>query len=244
MTEKPAGDVSIVVPAYAEEHRIGPAVRALCSYALGFPRLREVLIVVEPCGDRTAEEARQAAGGNPVVRVMENAEHRGKGFAVRTGMLEASGEIVFFMDADLSVPLSFVAPFVAHLDAHPEAAAAIGNRRHPSSVIRKRQHFLRERAGRAFNRVVRALGLSPSKDTQCGFKAFRRAAARDIFSRARIDGFAFDTEVLLLARKSGLRVDELPVEWTNDEETKFRPLRDGWRSLCDLLRVRRLVGRA
>jgi len=244
MTEKRGGDVSIVVPAFAEEHRIGPAVRALCAYAGEFPRLREVLVVVEPSGDRTAEAARQAAGGNPLVRVIENPVHRGKGYAVRTGMLEASGEIVFFMDADLSVPLRFVAPFVAHLDAQPEAAAAIGSRRHPSSVISKRQHFLRERAGRGFNHVVRALGLSPSKDTQCGFKAFRRTAAREIFTRAQIDGFAFDTEILLLAQKHGLRVDELPVEWINDEETRFRPLSDGWQSLRDLLRVRRLVGKA
>jgi dolichyl-phosphate beta-glucosyltransferase len=182
--------------------------------------------------------ARQAAEGDSVVQVRENPVHRGKGFAVRTGMLAASGDIIFFMDADLSVPLRYVAPFIAHLEAHPQTAAVIGSRRHPESVVSKRQHFLRERAGRAFNHVVRALGLSPSKDTQCGFKAFRRAAAREIFSRAKIDGFAFDTEVLLLARKLGLRVDELPVEWINDEETKFRPLRDGWRSAWDLWRVR------
>jgi dolichyl-phosphate beta-glucosyltransferase len=175
------------------------------------------------------------------VQVRENPAHRGKGFAIRTGMLAASGEIIFFMDVDLSVPLRHVADFVAHLDAHPETAAAIGCRRHPDSVVSRRQHFLRERAGRAFNRVVRALGLSPSKDTQCGFKVFRRDAAREIFARARIDGFAFDTEILLLAQKSGFCVDELPVEWINDRETKFRPLRDGWRSFCDLLRVRRLV---
>ena len=173
-----------------------------------------------------------------MVQVRENPVHRGKGFAVRTGMLAASGDIIFFMDADLSVPLRYVDPFVAHLEAHPQTAAVIGSRRHPESVVSKRQHFLRERAGRAFNHVVRALGLSMSKDTQCGFKAFRRAAAREIFSRAKIDGFAFDTEVLLLARKLGLRVDELPVEWINDEETKFRPLRDGWRSAWDLWRVR------
>ena len=243
MTEKPSGDVSIVVPAYAEEARIGAAVRGLCAYAREFPRLREVLVVVEPSGDRTGEAARQAAGGDPLVRVVENAEHRGKGFAVRQGMLAAAGEIVFFMDADLSVPLRHVAPFVAHLDAHPETAAAIGNRRHPGSLIGKRQHFLRERAGRGFNHLVRALGLSASRDTQCGFKAFRRPAAREIFSRAQIDGFAFDAEVLLIAQRFGLRVDELPVEWVNDQETKFRPVRDGWRSFCDLLRVRRLVGK-
>ena len=238
MTEKPAGDVSIVIPAYAEERRIGPTVRALCAYAREFPRLTEVLVITEPSGDRTAEVARDAAGGDPLVRVVENTEHRGKGFAVRTGMLQAAGEILFFMDADLSVPLRYVGPFVAHLEAHPETAAAIGNRRHPASVISKRQHFLRERAGRGFNQVVRALGLSVSKDTQCGFKVFRREAALEIFSRAQIDGFAFDAEALLLALKLGLVVDELPVEWINDEETKFDPWRDGWRSVRDLWRVR------
>ncbi len=238
MTEKPGGDVSIVVPAYAEEERIGAAVRALCAYAREFPRLREVLVVTEPSGDRTVEVARAAAAGDALLRVVENAEHRGKGFAVRHGMLAATGEIVFFMDTDLSVPLRYVAPFVAHLDAHPETAVAIGNRRHPESVISKRQHFLRERAGRMFNHVVRALGLSASKDTQCGFKAFRRQAAREIFTRARIDGFAFDAEALLIADRLGLRVDELPVEWINDEHTKFHPLRDGWRSVRDLWRVR------
>lgn len=241
MAEMTAADVSIVVPAYAEERRIGRCVKELRRLAAEFPRLKEVIVVVEPSGDRTAGVAGQAAEGDALVRVRENPEHRGKGYAVRTGMLEASGGIIFFMDADLSVPLRYVAPFVAHLDVTPQAAAVIGNRRHPQSVVSRRQHFLRERAGRAFNHVVRALGLSPSKDTQCGFKAFRRDAAREIFARARIDGFAFDTEILLLARKSGLRVDDLPVEWINDEETKFRPLRDGWRSFRDLLRVRRMV---
>ena len=154
-------------------------------------------------------------------------------------MLRAAGDIIFFMDADLSVPLRYVAPFVAHLDAHPDVDVAIGSRRHPGSEVTVRQNLLREKAGRWFNRVVRGLGLSESKDTQCGFKAFRRAAAREIFSRAQIDGFAFDTEALFIARCLGLRVDELPVEWINDRDTKFRPCRDGWCSFRDLLRVRR-----
>lgn len=241
MAEIARRDVSIVIPAYAEEQRIGRAVAGLRRLAADWPRLGEVLVVVEPSGDRTAAAAREAAGGDPLITVIENQEHRGKGFSVRTGMLHAIGDTIFFMDADLSVPLEHVGSFVAHLDAHPETAVVIGNRRHPGSVITRRQHPLRERAGRVFNHAVRALGLSASKDTQCGFKAFRRAAAQRIFSRAQIDGFAFDTEVLLLARKFGLRVDELPVEWINDEHTKFRPLRDGWRSFRDLLRIRRLL---
>jgi dolichyl-phosphate beta-glucosyltransferase len=239
MAEIARRDVSIVIPAYAEEQRIGRAVTALRRLAAGFPRLGEVLIVVEPSGDRTAAAAREAAGDDPLITIIENPEHRGKGFSVRTGMLRAAGELVFFMDADLSVPLEHVVSFVAHLDTHPECAAVIGSRRHPGSVITRRQHPLREQAGRVFNHAVRVLGLSASKDTQCGFKAFRREAAQQIFRHAQIDGFAFDTEVLLLARKFGRRVDELPVEWINDEHTKFRPLRDGWRSFRDLLRIRR-----
>ncbi len=240
MPEIEVRDVSIVVPAYAEEQRISRAVAGLRHLAAGFPRLGEVLLVVEPSGDRTVDAAREATAGDPLVTIIENPDHRGKGFSVRTGMLRAAGEIIFFMDADLSVPLGHVAPFVAHLDAHPETGVVIGNRRHPGSVITRRQHPLRERAGRIFNQAVRALGLSASKDTQCGFKAFRREAAQRIFSRAQIDGFAFDAEILLLAEKLGLRVDELPVEWINDEHTKFRPLRDGWRSVRDLWRLREM----
>ena len=147
--------MSIVVPAWREERRIGRAVRELRSLAASWPGLREIIVVVEPGSDGTARVALEAAEGDPLVCVVENAEHRGKGYAVRAGMRRASGGIIFFMDADLSVPLAHVAPFVAHLTAHPEVAAVIGNRRHPESVLTKRQHFLRERAGRLFNRVVR-----------------------------------------------------------------------------------------
>jgi dolichyl-phosphate beta-glucosyltransferase len=241
MTQSHRGEVSIVIPAFREERRIGAAVRGVCDLAKKFPRLVDVIVVVEPSGDRTAEVARSAAAGDQVVRVVECAVHRGKGYAVRAGMLEARGDIVFFMDADLSVPLSYVSPFVDHLDGNPQTDAVIGDRRHAGSRITRRQHPLREMAGRGFNLVVRALGLSPSKDTQCGFKAFRRKAARDIFARTRIDGFAFDAEALLMARRLGLRVDDLPVEWINDEETKFRFWADGWRSLADLMRLR--IGR-
>ena len=244
MTQSDRGDVSIVIPAFAEEARIGRAVQAVRAWGNEFPRWRELIVVVEPSGDATADEARRAAEGEPRVRVMENASHRGKGYAVRQGMMVAEGEIIFFMDADLSVPLCGVAPFVEHLDAHQGTAVVIGNRRHPLSRVTKRQSVWREKAGRGFNRVLRLFGLGEILDTQCGFKAFRRAAARDIFGRATVDGFAFDAEVLVLARQRGLRVDDLPVEWINDPETKFRPLVDGWQSFADLGKIRRRYGRS
>lgn len=244
MTDSARGKVSIVVPAYAEERRIGPAVASLKAFAADYPRLTEVLIVVEPSGDRTADVARDAAGGGRLFTVVENDVHRGKGFAVRTGMMRAEGDLIIFMDADLSVPLEYVRAFVAHLDAHIETDVATGNRRHSASNITRRQHPLRENAGCLFNRVARGLGLTASNDTQCGFKAFRRKAAHEIFRRARLDGFSFDVEVLLIARLLGFRVDELPVEWLNDEDTKFRPFRDGWRSFFELLRLRALARKA
>lgn len=238
MAEITSENVSIVIPAYAEELRIERTVTELCELARTFPRLQEILIIAEPSGDATAGVARAAAGDSSLVTVCENAGHRGKGFAVREGMMKATGEIIFFMDADLSVPLHYVVSFVNHLDLHPEVNVAIGCRRHPQSVIHVRQHFLREQAGRGFNRVARLLGLTRRKDTQCGFKAFRRDAARSIFSRTRVDEFAFDVEALLIAKKLHLRVEELPVEWINDRDTKFRSFRDGWRSFRDLLRLR------
>lgn len=232
------GSVSIVVPAYDEERRIGRAVAELVALARQFPRLREVLVMVEPSGDRTAEVAQDAAGGDALVAVHTGTGHRGKGFAVRTGMLAARGDIIFFMDADLSVPLRFVPVFVEHLDRHPAAAAAIGCRRHRESTITRRQHPMREAGGRLFSYAVRALALSPSKDTQCGFKAFRRESARQIFGQVKIDGFAFDAEALFLARRLRLRVDELPVEWINDDDSKLSATRDGWRSFADLFVAR------
>jgi dolichyl-phosphate beta-glucosyltransferase len=233
-----------VVPAYAEERRIGPAVAALKAFAVEYPRLVEVIVVIEPSGDRTADVARDAAGPGSLFQFVESGVHRGKGAAVRTGMMRAAGDIIFFMDVDLSVPLARVRTFVDHFDAHIETDVAAGNRRHPGSDIRRRQHPLRENAGCVFNRVARGLGLTASEDTQCGFKAFRRKAAREIFRRARLDGFSFDVEVLLLARILGFRVDELPVEWINDEDTKFRPFRDGCRSFLELLRLRALARKA
>jgi len=241
VSASPEGGVSIIVPAWREEKRIGNAIDGLRQFADQYALLDDILIVVEPGGDQTAELARQKAGGDRRFRVVENSVHRGKGHAVRRGMLEARGDIIFFMDADLSVPLVYVPPFVTHFEQRPDLAGVIGNRRHPGSIITKRQHPLREKAGRVFNQVVRLLGLHVSRDTQCGFKAFRRAAAQQIFSQAQIDGFAFDTEILLLAQLHGMTIQELPVEWINDPQTKFRPVRDGFRSFYDLMRIKRLL---
>lgn len=203
----------------------------------GFEWPVEVWIVVEPGTDGTREIAAAAAARQPNLRCIANEEHRGKGFAVRTGMLAAGGSLLFYMDCDLSVPLREVAAFVRHFQAHPEAGVLIGNRQHAASQITRTQGWLRRRMGQTFNRILRRLSLAGVADTQCGFKAFRRDAARAIFSRQRIDGFAFDVEVLLLARRLGFVVADLPVEWRNSPESKVHLVRDSLRMLLDTIRI-------
>jgi dolichyl-phosphate beta-glucosyltransferase len=202
-----------------------------------------VWIVVEPGTDGTREIATEAASRQPNLNVIANAEHRGKGFAVRTGMLAAKGAYSFYMDADLSVPLQDVEVFVRYLEKQPDVDVAIGNRQHPASRITLEQSWLRRKMGQGFNLILRRLALTGIQDTQCGFKGFRRAAAQAIFERQQLDGFAFDVEVLLLATKLGLKVVDLPVEWRNSPESRVHMVRDSVRMLRDAIRIRRQLRR-
>jgi dolichyl-phosphate beta-glucosyltransferase len=201
----------------------------------------EVWIVVEPGTDRTGEIAAEAAARQPYLRVIANAAHHGKGFAVRTGVQAATGDFVFYMDCDLSVPLCEVDAFVSYFEAHPEADVLFGNRQHARSHISVRQSWLRQRMGQTFNAILRRLALAGVHDTQCGFKAFRREAAKEIFARQQLDGFAFDVEVLLLAKKLGYHVADLPVEWRNSPESKVHLVRDSLQMFRDALKVRAMV---
>jgi dolichyl-phosphate beta-glucosyltransferase len=156
-------------------------------------------------------------------------------------MLRAQGEFIFYMDADLSVPLQEVYAFLACFAQHPEIDVLVGNRQHELSRIKQRQTRLREGFGKTFNRVLRTLRLASFRDTQCGFKAFRRASAQAIFSRQKLNGFAFDVEVLLLAERLGYKIADLPVEWINSTESKVHLFRDSLSMLRDTFRVHRIV---
>ena len=228
--------VSIVIPARNEEARLPSSIREIRR---AFPSEDwEFLIVIEPGSDRTGEVARAEAAGDPRFEIVLNPTAHGKGYAVKTGMLRARGDWVFFMDADLSVPLRFVHEF---LRSAGRADVLMGSRRHGGSRISNRQPLPREAAGRIFNRLLRLAGATRFSDTQCGFKAFRRTAAREIFSRVRQEGFGFDVEALALAESLGFRVLELPVEWADVAGSKLRPLRDGVTSLLEaILAVRRV----
>jgi dolichyl-phosphate beta-glucosyltransferase len=203
----------------------------------------EVLIVVEHSTDGTLELAREATAEQANFHVVDNRFQRGKGYAVRSGIRQARGAVVFYMDADLSVPLEEIDRFLAHFEAHPEDDVLLGSRQHAASRIERRQSLLRQTMGKTFNRILRSLSLLPFRDTQCGFKAFRAKAAREIFTLQTIDGFAFDVEVLLLAQSLGCRISELPVRWLNSPESKVHIVRDSLRMLLDAITVRRRVAR-
>lgn len=240
--------LSLVVPAFHEARRLPPNLPRIAAYCDVLPlppgEDYEVLVVVERSDDGTLERAREAAAPFPRLEVIDNGPQRGKGYAVRAGMLRARGEIRLFMDADLSTPLPEVGRFFEHLTAHPEIDVLIGNRRHPGSHIGRPQGPVRRSLGELFSRVVRERVLPGAwTDTQCGFKAFRAEAARLIFSRQRLDGFSFDVEVLALAAGLGLTTRDLPVQWYDADATRVRLWRDGWGMLRDLWRVRALVGR-
>ena len=233
--------LTLVIPAFNEERRLPETLQRLGEFCKDLEITWEVLVIVEKSEDRTLDLAKAAAARQANFRVIDPEVHRGKGFAVRQGMLAAQGELVLFMDADLSVPLEEIPVFFEYQKAHPDVDVLVGSRKHAQSRIIKRQRWLRQRMGEAFNWILRRVAGIRIRDTQCGFKAFRRPAAQAIFSRQQIDGFAFDVEALLLAERLGFCVIELPVQWINSPDSKVRIVRDSLRMLRDAIRVRRLV---
>ena len=216
--------LSLVIPCRNETARLPATLRAVSAWLDAGDRKVEVIIVVEKSTDDTAELAQRQAAADARFRAICNPVARGKGFAVKTGMLAATGDIVFFMDADLSVPLRFIDEFLPYFE---KADVVFGSRQHRETVIPIKQPFFRVFCGRMFNLALRICGATSFKDTQCGFKGFRREAAQAVFSRLTLDGFGFDVEALALAEALRLRIVERPVEWSDAPGTKVRALRDG-----------------
>ena len=227
---------SIVIPAYNEERRLAAALDQVLAHARERGWEAEVLVVNDGSRDGTAALAAEYAARHPGVRLLENPGNRGKGYSVRHGMLEARGEWLLFTDADLSAPIAEAEKLFAALGAGAEVA--IGSRWLASETQTLRQPLYRQFFGRVFNLLLRLLLGLRFRDTQCGFKAFSRRAARELFPRQRIERWAFDPELLYLARRLGFRVEEVPVEWAHDRRSTISPLRDGLRMGWDLLRIR------
>ncbi len=222
-----------MIPAYNEEKRLPATLDKVLEWigrsALSF---EEVIVVDDGSRDGTAEVARN----DPRVRLLQNPGNRGKGYAVRNGMLHAAGEWILYTDADLSTPIEEVEKLY-DAAVKENADIAIGSRAVDRSLVSVHQSSFREWSGRAFNLAMREITGLPFKDTQCGFKLYRQEASRTVFSRQKLDGFSFDVEDLYLARKASLRAIEVPVRWANVEGTKVS-MGQGLKSFKDLLRIR------
>jgi len=196
----------------------------------------EVIVVNDGSRDNTAEIVLHSMAKDPIVKLLENPGNRGKGFSVRNGVLNALGRIILFTDADLSAPIEEAPRLLGALDAG--ADIAIGSRWLRAETQTERQPLHRQLFGRVFNLMLRvSLGLQFA-DTQCGFKAFKRAAAQAIFPLQRIERWGFDPEILFLARKLGFKVEEVPVLWGHSGGARINPLTDGARMFQEMLRVR------
>lgn len=227
---------SIVIPAYNESTRLGTTLESVLNYVSQQGFDAEVIVINDGSRDNTAEIVRNFAAKNPTLRLIENPGNRGKGYSVRNGMLNARGQVLIFSDADLSAPIEEL-PKLLHAIA-AGADIAIGSRWLRANLQTQRQPLHRQLFGRIFNLLLRAtLGLR-FKDTQCGFKAFKRQAADAIFPLQRIERWGFDPEILFLARKCGFRVQEIPVAWGHSGETRINPVLDGCRMFLEMLRVR------
>ncbi len=229
---------SIVIPAYNEGERLGATLEKVLAYvrAQGWNAEVEVIVVNDGSRDNTAALVRGFAEKNPMLRLVENPGNRGKGYAVRNGMLNARGEVVVFSDADLSSPIEEMPKLLAALAAG--ADIAIGSRWLRTELQTRRQSLHRQLFGRVFNLLLRIILGLRFTDTQCGFKAFTRRAAQTILPLQRIERWGFDPEILFLARKFGFRVEEVPVLWGHSGGTRIHPLVDGARMFEEMLRIR------
>jgi dolichyl-phosphate beta-glucosyltransferase len=228
--------LSIIIPAYNESARIGPALEQVvaCVHERKWPA--EVIVVNDGSRDDTAEIVKRVAARDSIVRLIENPVNRGKGFSVRNGMLHASGEIMMFTDADLSSPIEETERLLAAI--RDGADIAIGSRWLDKGRQTKHQPWYRQMFGRCFNAVTRLVMGLPFADTQCGFKAFRREAAYTVFQLQRIERWGFDPELLFIALKRGYKVREVPVTWGHDERSRLSYLKDGIKMLEELVYVR------
>jgi dolichyl-phosphate beta-glucosyltransferase len=227
---------SFIIPAYNESERLATSLPKVFAYIRERQFQAEVIVVNDGSCDDTAAIARNFAGQHPEIRVLENPGNRGKGYSVRNGMLHATGDVLLFTDADLSSPIYEATKLFAAIDRG--ADVAIGSRWLQAGLQTERQPWYRQLYGRLFNLALRiVLGLK-YRDTQCGFKAFTRAAAQTVSSRQRVERWGFDPELLFLANKFNLRTVEVPVEWAHDHRSKINPLRDGLKMGVEMLAVR------
>jgi glycosyltransferase involved in cell wall biosynthesis len=236
--------LSIVIPAYNEALRLGKSLEKVLEYIRAQKEPVELILVDDGSSDGTPELLRKFQSRYFALRVLRNEPNRGKGYTVRRGILEAQGQFILFSDADLSAPIEEAIKLLAAIEEQ-KADAAVGSRALDRTLIGVHQPWTREMSGRAFNLLVRLFTGLKLRDTQCGFKLFRRATTRRAFELQQVEGFGFDPEVLFLIQRLGGKIVEVPVRWDDNPATKVHFLRDSSRMFLDLvvLRWRAATGR-
>jgi dolichyl-phosphate beta-glucosyltransferase len=234
MTDKP--DFSVVIPAYNEAQRIGRTIESVCKCMKARGIDYEVIVVDDGSTDSTRSLTESYAQDNGSIRLISYHPNKGKGYAVRMGMLSANSENVLLTDADLATPIEELPKLERACEEGYEVS--VGSRALSDSLIQGWRPWYRELSGKVFNKVVRLLAVPNIHDTQCGFKLFAKGSARKIFSVARLDGFGFDVEALFLARKLGYRIAEVGVLWANSPSTKVSVLKHTLPMFFEVIKVR------
>lgn len=229
-------DISIVIPAYNEARRIAPTLEKVQSYLDNTGLTYEIIVVDDGSTDNTAEVVKEFCQRRSSWSLLANGANRGKGYSVRRGMLEASGDYILFSDADLSTPIEEMDSLLKQVKDGFDIA--IGIRGVPGAALYVPQPFYREWAGAAFTFTISLVTGLRVADTQCGFKCYRASVAKHIFQKQMISGFSFDVENLYLAKKYGYKVKEVPVEWVNDPNSRLRLFRDATMMFADLVKIR------
>ena len=228
--------LSVIIPAYNEAGRLPSYLASIVEYLDRQDISYEVIVVDDGSTDATADSISQLLAAHGSVKMLPLPANRGKGFAVKTGMLQASGKLRLFTDADGATPISELARLRKAVDAGAEVAIASRAMKDASCTVAA--HLHRKVIGGVFNFLVNKIAVKGIHDTQCGFKLFTEKAARTVFPLQRIHDFGFDVEILLLCRKNGLRIAEVPVNWSDVAGSKVHLIRDSWRMLTDIFQTR------
>lgn len=233
-------DVSIIVPAFEEQQRLGDSIHKILMYLASAGVNGELIVVDDGSGDATAETARLACSKFPDTnaKVIRYEENRGKGFAVKTGLLASSAETALFSDADLSTPIEEMHKLIDPI-VKGDFDLTFGSRALDRSLIGTHQPWRREQGGRVMNLIIKTMSGLPFYDTQCGFKAFNMKKFRPLLDVMTIERFGFDVEFLFVAKHNGLRLAEIPVRWNNVEGSKVSVIRDTRRMFSELNQIRR-----
>lgn len=227
--------LSIIIPAYNEERRIVSTLQKMMDYLSAKDFAWEIILVDDGSIDRTSEVARGMIKDERLT-VIKNPVNQGKGYSVKKGVLASNGEVILFSDADLSTDIEELDKMLLWINNGYDIV--IGSRALPESIIAVHQPWYRQTMGKIFNLLVRTFILKGFKDTQCGFKCFKRKAAMKVFNLQKFTGFAFDVEILFAAKRLGLKIKELPVKWINSPESKVHLIKGSLYMLLELFKIR------